>query len=221
MGTPKRIALSWSGGKDCMMVFHMLKKQPVDIACLITTAPIETGRTFGHDEKMELIEAQSKALGVPVHFIRCRYDHYTEDFIRDLHGLKESFQLDGVAYGDIYTDAHFEWGENTAAAAGLSALFPLRAEPDQASRMLEEFIDTQYKAFIIRTRKDVISPDFLGRTLDASFAADIAQTDCCPMGENGEFHTFVYDGPLFQHPISFRTGDVLESDASFRLELFL
>lgn len=217
----KRYALSWSGGKDCMMVFHQLKQQQIEIACLITTAPIETGRTFGHDEKVELIEAQSKMLGLPVHFIRCRYDHYTEDFIKDLRLLKESFGLDGIAYGDIYTDAHFEWGENTAAAASLEALFPLRAEPDQASRMLKEFIDTDYKAMIIRTRKGMIDRHYLGRTLDASFMAEVVQTGCCPMGENGEFHTFVYDGPLFQKPIPVRVGDVIESDLSCRLELFL
>lgn len=217
----KRYALSWSGGKDCMMVLHKLRQAEIDVTLLLTTAPIETGRTFGHDEKMELIEAQGKALGLPVHFIRCRYDHYTEDFIADLRLLKESFRLDGIAYGDIYTDAHFEWGENTAAAARLEALFPLRAEPDQASHMLQEFIGTGYKAMIIRTRKGMIDRHYLGRTLDASFMAEIVQTECCPMGENGEFHTFVYDGPLFQKTIPLRVGDVIESDASCRLELFL
>lgn len=217
----KQYALSWSGGKDCMMVLHKLRQAGIEVVLLLTTAPIETGRTFGHDEKTELIEAQGRALGLPVHFIRCRYDHYTEDFIKDLRLLKESFGLYGIAYGDIYTDAHFEWGEKTAAAASLEALFPLRAEPDLASHMLKEFIDTDYKAMIIRTRKDMIGHHYLGRTLDASFMAEIVQTDCCPMGENGEFHTFVYDGPLFQKPISIRVGDVIESDVSCRLELFL
>ncbi|MET1031838.1 hypothetical protein [Domibacillus tundrae] len=221
MGTTKRFALSWSGGKDCMMVLHKMKKQQMDVACLITTAPIETGRTFGHDEKMELIEAQGKALGLPVHFIRCRYDHYTEDFIQDLKMLKESFSLDGIAYGDIYTDAHFEWGENTALAVGLKAIFPLRGEPDKAAQMLEEFILTGYKAMVIRVRKDMLAPRYLGTVLNASFAEDIAQTDCCPMGENGEYHTFVYNGPLFQEPIPIKTGPLLESKASYRLELFI
>lgn len=214
-----RYALSWSGGKDCMMALHKLKKQHVDVVCLITTAPIETGRTFGHDEKMELIEAQSRMLGIPVHFIRCRYDHYTADFIADLRLLKESFSLDGIAYGDIYTDAHFEWGETTAAAADLQAVFPLRATPSAAANMLEEFIDTGYKATVIRVRKDKLSLAYLGRELDPSFAADIARTDCCPMGENGEYHTFVHDGPLFQSPIPLQKGKILESEATYRLEL--
>lgn len=221
MGTTKRFALSWSGGKDCMMTLHKLVEQKIDIVCLLTTAPIETGRTFGHDEKMELIEAQSHMLGIPVHFIRCRYDHYTKDFIQDLQMVKESFSLDGIAYGDIYTDAHFEWGENTAKAAGIKAIFPLRAEPAKAAEMLEEFIDTGYKAMIIRVRKDTLTPGYLGTILNASFAADIAHTDCCPMGENGEYHTFVYDGPLFQEPIPLKTGPVLQSEVSCRLELFI
>ncbi|WP_046174714.1 Dph6-related ATP pyrophosphatase [Domibacillus indicus] len=217
----ERYALSWSGGKDCMMALHKLKKQQLDVVCLVTTAPLETGRTFGHDEKMELIEAQGKALGLPVHFIRCRYDHYTEDFIQDLQMLKKSFSLDGIAYGDIYTDAHFEWGENTAGASRLKAVFPLRAAPAEAFKMLQEFINTGYKASIIRVRKDRLTPAYLGRKLDASFAADIIQTDCCPMGENGEYHTFVYDGPLFKKQIPIQTGNVAESEAAYRLELFL
>lgn len=217
----KRYALSWSGGKDCMMVFHLLKNQGNEIPCLVTTAPIETGRTFGHDEKMELIEAQSRALGVPVHFIRCRYDEYTADFISDLTVLKKTFSLDGIAYGDIYTDAHFEWGENTASAAGVKAMFPLRGNPSDTPAMLGQFIETGYKAMIIRVRRSVMDPSYLGRNLDALFATDIAQTTCCPMGENGEFHTFVYDGPLFSEPVSIQKGGIIESDASFRLELFI
>lgn len=217
----KRYALSWSGGKDCMMVLQLLKDQGITVPCLVTTVPVETGRTFGHDEKTELIEAQCRALDIPVHFIRCRYHHYTEDFIADLALLKETFDLDGIAYGDIYTDAHFEWGENTAAAAGIKAMFPLRGHPSEAKAMLDRFIETGYKSLIIRVRRHVLDPAYLGRLLDASFSADIAQTNCCPMGENGEFHTFVYDGPLFTQPVLFRTGKIIESDASLRLELFL
>jgi diphthine-ammonia ligase len=138
-----------------------------------------------------------------------------------LNMLKESFSLDGIAYGDIYTDAHFEWGENTAAAAGLKAIFPLRAEPVKAAGMLEEFIDTGYKAIVIRIRKDRLTSDFLGKQLDWSFAEKITETDCCPMGENGEYHTFVYDGPLFQEAIPIHTGKVIESDTTYRLELSL
>jgi diphthine-ammonia ligase len=217
----KRYALSWSGGKDCTMALHLLKAQGVDVVCLITTVPIETGRTFGHDEKMELIEAQSESLSIPVHFIRCRYDHYTDDFIADLKQLKNKFALDGIAFGDIYLDGHFEWGEKTAVAAGIEALFPLKGKQTESARMLDRFIRTGYQSMVIRVRRDVIDAAFLGRVLDESFAEDIKKTDCCPMGENGEFHTFVYDGPLFNKSISIQTGSRIESDASIRLELFL
>ncbi|OLN23678.1 hypothetical protein BTO30_03680 [Domibacillus antri] len=217
----KRYALSWSGGKDCTMALHLLKAQGIDIVCLVTTAPIETGKTFGHDEKMDLIEAQSKSLGIPVHFIRCRYDHYTDDFILDLKKLKEEFSLDGIAYGDIYLDSHFEWGERTAAAAGIDALFPLKGRQSESAAMLERFIKTGYKALIIRVRRGVMDKAFLGRKLDESFARDVMETDCCPMGENGEFHTFVYDGPLFHTPIEVKSGGVIESAASFRLDISL
>ncbi|OKL36058.1 diphthine--ammonia ligase [Domibacillus mangrovi] len=217
----KRYALSWSGGKDCTMALHLLKTQGVDVVCLVTTVPNETGRTFGHDEKTELIEAQSDSLGIPIHFIRCRSNHYTDDFIADLKQLKDKFMLDGIAFGDIYLDGHIEWGEKTAAAAGVKSIFPLKSKQSESARMLERFIDTGYKAMIIRVRRDAMDAAFLGRMLNDSFAADIAKMDCCSMGENGEFHTFVYDGPLFKVPIVVSTGDVIETSASFRLDMEL
>ncbi|PAQ15649.1 hypothetical protein CD798_05440 [Bacillaceae bacterium SAOS 7] len=215
----KRVALSWSGGKDSCMALDLLVKQGYEIACLITTVPKEIGRTFGHDEKTELIERQSNALSLPLHFVRCSLDRYTETFIEDLVQLKERFQLEGIAFGDIYLDGHREWGENVAAAVGLPALYPLWSKEEDSLQLLQNFIQSGYKAVIIRLRLDVLDDTWLGRQLDEDFYVDIQSQDLCPMGEHGEFHTFVYDGPLFHHPIHLTYGEIVTSERSKRLDI--
>ncbi|WP_100403499.1 diphthine--ammonia ligase [Bacillus sp. FJAT-42315] len=215
----KRVALSWSGGKDSCMALDLLVKQGYEVACLITTVPKEIGRTFGHDEKTEWIERQSNALSLPLHFVRCSLDRYTETFIEDLVQLKERFQLEGIAFGDIYLDGHREWGENVAAAVGLPALYPLWSKEEDSLQLLQNFIQSGYKAMIIRLRLDVLDDAWLGRQLDEDFYVDIQSQDLCPMGEHGEFHTFVYDGPLFHHPIHLTHGKIVTSERSKRLDI--
>ncbi|WP_338753235.1 diphthine--ammonia ligase [Bacillus sp. FJAT-52991] len=215
----KRVALSWSGGKDSCMAFDLLVKQGYEVACLLTTVPKEIGRTFGHDEKTELIELQSEALSLPLHFVRCSLDRYTETFIEDLAQLKEQFQLEGIAFGDIYLDGHREWGENVADAVGLPALYPLWSKEEDSLQLLQNFIESGYKAVVIRIRLDVLDDTWLGRQLNEDFYVDIQSQTLCPMGEHGEFHTFVYDGPLFTHPIPLTHGEIITSERSKRLDI--
>ncbi|WP_100330311.1 Dph6-related ATP pyrophosphatase [Bacillus xiapuensis] len=214
-----RIALSWSGGKDSCLALDQLVKQGYEVACLITTVPEELGRTFGHGEKMEMIERQSQALSLPLHFIHCTLDSYTDTFIKELAKLKEELKLDGIAFGDIYLDGHRQWGEQVAASVSLSALYPLWAKESDSLHLLKSFIDSGYKAKIIRVRRDALDNSWLGKELDESFYQQIQLKTICPMGEHGEFHTFVYDGPLFREPILLQQGTIVNGEASNRLEM--
>lgn len=195
----KRIALSWSGGKDSCMALHELVAQNGRVVCLITTVPKETGKTFAHDEKTVSIESQAEALGIPIEFIHCSYDTYSEDFLYALNILKDKYELNAIAFGDMHIEGHREWGEKLANEAKLEALYPLWTEPTSMKKALEKFVHTGYKAKVIRVQEDQLSNDWLGRQLDESFIKDICQEQVCPMGESGEYHTFVYDGPLFKH----------------------
>ncbi|HEY4553695.1 MAG TPA: diphthine--ammonia ligase [Bacillaceae bacterium] len=196
-----RIALSWSGGKDSCMALHELKKAGHDVACLVTTVPTETGRTFAHDEKTERIQAQAEALGIPAEFIHCTFETYTKDFTEQLMDLKLRYELDSIAFGDMYLEGHREWGESLAQAAGLTSLYPIWGEEHESMDGLKRFIHTGYKAEVMRVRKDALPESWVGRLLDESFIRDIAKKPVCPMGESGEYHTFVFDGPLFRHPV--------------------
>ncbi|MDQ0215866.1 uncharacterized protein (TIGR00290 family) [Oikeobacillus pervagus] len=216
----KRIALSWSGGKDSCITLDRLVKESFEVACLVTTVPKNSGRTFAHGEKKELIQLQSEALHLPVHWIDCALEHYTENFIESLKELKSTYQLTSVAFGDLYLDGHREWGENVAKAAGLEALYPIWIGSEKASlQSLQTFVQSQYNAVIVKVRSDCLNEDWLGRELDQKFVQEIRQMDVCPMGENGEYHTFVYNGPLFEKKIDLSFGEVQSNDTSKRLEI--
>lgn len=204
------------------MAYERLVRDGCEVACLVTTVPREIGRTFGHGERIELIRAQGEALGVPVSFIDCGFETYTDDYIDAVRKLRESMRLDAIAYGDLFLAEHREWGTGVATAAGLEALYPLWMKPEDVAAALRRFVESGYRAVVIRVRDGVLSEQWLGREVDRSFMADIARLpDVCPMGEGGEYHTFVYDGPRFRHPIALARGEVRQMETTKRLELAL
>ncbi|MFD1707500.1 diphthine--ammonia ligase [Siminovitchia sediminis] len=196
-----RIALSWSGGKDSCMALHELIAAKKEVACLVTTVPKETGKTFAHQEDVMKITSQAHALGIPLELIHCTYDTYTDDFLKKLTKLKSQYRLKAIAFGDMYLKGHREWGEKLAKAAGLEALYPLWSEQKDMLNRLQRFVDAGYKAEVIKVREDVLPAEWVGRQVDHSFVKDISEKQVCPMGESGEYHTFVLDGPLFQREI--------------------
>ncbi|WP_102275750.1 Dph6-related ATP pyrophosphatase [Cytobacillus massiliigabonensis] len=214
----KRVGLSWSGGKDSCMALDKLTKQGVEVACLITTIPIELGRTFGHGEKMELIKLQAKALNIPVEFISCTFEDYTSSFTEALKNFKHQYQLAGIAFGDLYLEGHREWGEQLANETSLEPIYPLWGKKEDALLLLNTFVKSGYKATVIRVREDVLDKTWLGRQLDSAFIQDITKKDCCPMGESGEYHTFVSDGPLFQARIELEQPEIIKFETTQKYE---
>lgn len=215
----KRWALSWSGGKDACMVLDRLVKQGDEVVCLMTTVPKEIGRTFGHGERQELIQAQADALGIPLEWIPCSFESYTEDFIASLQEYKQKYSLNGAAFGDLYLDEHREWGEGVAEKAGLEAIYPLWMKKEEAESALKSFVGSGYKAKVIRVSNAVLDESWLGREVDDSFYTEILNTNICPMGEAGEYHTYVYDGPLFRKLIEVQCGEIVELETTKRMEL--
>lgn len=214
----KRIALSWSGGKDCCMALNTLIQQGFEVVCLVTTVPKELGRTFGHGERTEMITLQGESLSIPVYFIECSYENYTDQFIKSVQTLKGQYKLMGIAFGDLYLDEHREWGEKVALAAGVEAMYPLWMKKEDALQSLENFVYSGYEAVVVRVREDVLDETWLGRMIDESFLQDVQKTTICPMGESGEYHTFVFDGPLFSKRIELEYGEVIQLETTKKLE---
>lgn len=214
----KRIALSWSGGKDCCLALDTLIKQGYEIVSLLTTVPTELGRTFGHGERTELIKLQEEALSIPVYFIECSYEDYTDQFVQTVQFLKNQEKITGIAYGDLYLDGHREWGEKVADAAGVEAIYPLWMEKEASFQALETYVRSGYEAVVIRVMEDVLDESWLGRFINESFLQDVQKTTICPMGESGEYHSFVFDGPLFSKRIQLEHGEVIQLETTKKLE---
>jgi diphthine-ammonia ligase len=216
----KNIALSWSGGKDACMALHSLIESGYHVAFLVTTLPKELDqRTFGHGEKKISIELQSQALNIPVEFIECTFHTYTENFTEQLAVLKDKYGLDAVAFGDLYLEEHRSWGEKVCAELGLKAMYPLWIKQEDALNQLKRFTDSGYKAKVIRIMDEKLSSSWLGRELDKKFYQNIQETNICPMGEGGEYHTFVYGGPLFGKELELKLGEIIQLETTKRLEL--
>ncbi|MEH7177557.1 diphthine--ammonia ligase [Neobacillus vireti] len=214
----KRIVLSWSGGKDCCIALDTLTKAGYELVSLVTTVPKEHGRTFGHGERTEMITLQGEALSIPVHFIECTYETYTTEFVNAVQTLKEQYEIKGIAYGDLYLQEHRDWGEKVASAAGVEALYPLWTKKENSLKLLENFVSSGYKAIVIRVREDVLDETWLGRLIDRSFIREVEQTAICPMGESGEYHTFVFDGPLFSKRIKLDSREIIHLETTKKLE---
>ncbi|CAH0347437.1 hypothetical protein BCI9360_03835 [Bacillus sp. CECT 9360] len=133
--------------------------------------------------------------------------------------LKNKYGLDAAAFGDLYLQEHRDWGEKVCEEIGLAAVYPLWMQENEALPGLKMFVESSYKATVIRIRDDKLSLSWLGRELDERFIADIQKEDVCPMGEAGEYHTYVYDGPLFHRKIDFTCGEILPLETTKRMEI--
>lgn len=193
----EKVALSFSGGKDSCLALYELQQQGTEVVCLLTTVWKENMHTVAHEETRERMEIQAKRLQIPVHFIVTDFNTYQDDFVNKLHEVKQTFKLDGVAFGDIYLTGHREWGEQVAVSTGLKAFYPLWTPQEQVTNLLYQFVDLGFKAKVIKVDESKLPKCWMGRRIDESFIDDILHKDVCPLGESGEYHTFVYDGPIF------------------------
>src|SRR5699024_2502899 len=145
-----KVALSFSGGKDSCLALYRLQQQNIDIACLVTTVWKKDQQTVAHGENRERVKKQAQRLGIPVYFIETDFDMYGEDFVEALVKIKNQYTIDGAAFGDIYLKGHRDWGEAISRQAGLEAVYPLWTEQENALALLQEFVELNFKARIIK-----------------------------------------------------------------------
>ena len=199
--------MSYSGGKDsALALYRMLSEKNTPVA-LITTINIEQKRSWFHGVQKDLLEAVSKSIGVPLIICECLPDDYEKSFEE---GLLKARELGATAcvFGDIDISGHRQWNEARCTNTDMECILPLWNEDREA--LVVEFIELGFKALIKIVQCDMLNESFLGETLSVSLMEKIKLTGSDVCGENGEYHTFVYDGPIFQTPISVVTKSIID-----------
>lgn len=216
MTTP--ILLSWSGGKDSSLVLAALRSDPrFNVVALLTSYSIDDRRISGHGIPLELIEAQADALGLPLISAslpstptNAAYEAAMAAAIDEARAIWPG--LRHIAYGDLFLEDIRAFREQLAERAGVKALFPLWGRPTRA--LADAFIEAEFCARVVSVDTTRLDASFLGRDFDGQFLRDLpAHVDPC--GENGEFHTFVCDGPVFSRRVRVAIGATRLDDGRF------
>jgi uncharacterized protein (TIGR00290 family) len=206
----KKVMLAWSSGKDSAWALHVLRGQGAPVAALLTTLNEEAGRVAMHGVRRTLLEAQAVAAGLPLWQAPlpwpCTNDEYEARMAEACRrAVAEGF--DTVAFGDLFLRDVRAYRERTLSGAGLSPVFPLWDIPTRT--LARDMIAGGLRARLTCVDPRVIDARFAGREFDAALLEELPPA-ADPCGENGEFHTFAYAGPMFEHPIPIAGGEVVE-----------
>lgn len=207
------VLFCWSGGKDSAMALHALQERgECRITALLTTITEEYERISMHGVRRVLLERQAESLGLPLHPVlippQCVNSTYEERMAEALT-LHLARGTRKVAFGDIFLEDLRQYREGNLARLGMEGLFPIWKRDTKV--LAREFLRLGFRAITVCVDPRVLDASFVGRELDASFFADLPP-GVDPCGENGEFHTFVFDGPVFAAPIRFRAGEKVIRD---------
>lgn len=211
----KKMMLAWSSGKDSALTLYDLLKNKENNVRLFATITKDYNRISMHGVRRELVEMQAKSLGLPINFFYIN-KNTTEEEYEELMGKKlVEYKKDGIdafAFGDIFLEDLRKHREEKLSLVGMKAVFPIWKK--NTKKLAEDFIKSGFKAIIACVDSKYLGREFCGREFDEEFISDLPK-GVDPCGENGEFHTFVYDGPIFKKKINFKKGKVVLREKRF------
>jgi len=205
-----KILLSWSSGKDSAWSLHLLNQaHPGAVAALLTTLNAEVDRVAMHAVRHDVLQAQAAAAGLPLRVVLIPNPCPNEIYEQQMRIAVAAAVLDGfthVAFGDLFLEDVRRYREERLAGTGLEPLFPAWGVPTR--QLAEQMIDAGLRARLscVDTRK--LDPGFAGREFDRELLRELPP-DIDPCGENGEFHTCVYAGPMFRYPLVLESGETV------------
>lgn len=212
------VSLSWSGGKDsAFALFHLLTDPRYEVKRLHTTFGQQTRRVGMHGIAEDLVEKQAEALGLPLDKIYYPASGDNLAYEKAINSYLDQLQAAGVrhlAYGDIFLEDLRKYREEKLADRGFVAVFPLWQRP--TAELARDFVKAGFRTVICAADADLIAKDWVGRDFDLDFLESLP-IGVDPCGENGEFHTFCYAGPIFSGPISIAIEKIIEQSYDIQL----
>jgi uncharacterized protein (TIGR00290 family) len=211
-----KLLLAWSGGKDSALALYELKRgENVEIASLLTTVTEGYDRISMHGVRRNLLLEQADAAGYPLEEVsipqKCPNDIY-EMRMREALEKHHNRGVRSVAFGDLFLQDVRAYREERMSRIEMTCIFPLWGRP--TAELAGQFVDLGFRAIVVCVDTQALSPEFSGREYDKDFLKDLpAGVDPC--AENGEFHTFVYDGPIFKRPVLVQRGKKVLRDGRF------
>lgn len=211
-----KILLAWSGGKDSVLaLYELLKEEREEVIGLLVTITKDYDRVSMHGVRRELVEKQALSLGFPLDIVfiprNCSNEEY-ESRMGEKMLFYKGKGVEIVAFGDIFLQDVREYRERNLAKVGMKAIFPLWGR--KSEDIARDFIKLGFKAITTCVDGEILPVDFVGREFDEDFLASLpSQVDPC--GENGEFHTFVYDGPIFKEKLPLQKGNIVLRENRF------
>lgn len=204
----KKAVFNWSGGKDSALALHyILQQKEYDIETLLTSINEQFNRVSMHGVRTELLHQQGVSLGLPIQELRLPESPTMEVYNTLLTDLNKGLKQKGIThsiFGDIFLEDLKKYREGQLASIGIKAHFPLWKR--DTKELVHEFIDLGFKTIVVCTKSELLGEEFVGEVITKDFLKELPK-NVDPCGENGEFHTFVYDGPIFKKPIDFTIGE--------------
>ncbi|HET8826792.1 MAG TPA: ATP-binding protein [Terriglobales bacterium] len=216
----KRVLLSWSSGKDSAWSLHLLRRTPeYDVVGLLTTFNGSADRVAMHGVRRSLVRAQAAAAGLPLWEVElpwpCSNEQY-ESAMKSACARAVQNGIECVAFGDLFLTDIRAYREKQLSGTGLEPLFPVWGIP--TTSLAHEMMAAGLRAKLTCVDSKQIDPGFAGREFDAQLLSDLSAS-ADPCGENGEFHSFVYAGPMFREPIPVEAGEIVQRGQFFYADL--
>lgn len=211
----EKVMVAWSGGKDSALALYKIQKEGLEISTLLTTVTEKYDRISMHGVRRTLLERQSRALGLPLEKVVIPPETSNEVYEARMAAALAEYAKQGVTtvvFGDVFLEDIRAYRENQLSKMGLKACFPLWKK--NSLELAHEFIKLGFKAIITCVDSNALDGSFVGRPFDEAFLSALPST-IDPCGENGEFHSFVYDGPNFAEQILFTAGKSVVRDNRF------